>query len=94
MNPFTLLEIKRELMMSKYDNGAITALSYMAEQGASQKAIKEVADIMSLTFDNIDESDKERFEASFGGFESDKANNRQEQMDKNVAEVLLGVGNS
>lgn len=51
--------------MSEYNNGAITALSYMAELGVSQKDIEEVLDNMSLSLDGIDESDKERFDLAF-----------------------------
>ena len=52
--------------MTEYNNGAITALSYMAEQGANVSDVLLVADSMDISFDNIDESDKERFSLAYG----------------------------
>jgi len=58
--------------MTKYNNGAITALSYMAEQGAKKSDVQLVADVMNISFDDIDDSDKERFTAAYGEFPSVK----------------------
>ncbi|WP_351122664.1 hypothetical protein [Shewanella sp. T24-MNA-CIBAN-0130] len=54
--------------MTEYNNGAITALSYMAEQGASKSDVQLVADVMNISFNNIDDSDKKRFMDAYGDF--------------------------
>ncbi|MBQ4839799.1 hypothetical protein [Pseudoalteromonas luteoviolacea] len=54
--------------MTDYYNGAITALSYMAEQGAKKEDILSVAEIMDIDLSDlnkIDESDRERFQTAF-----------------------------
>lgn len=50
-----------------YNNGAMTALSYMAQSGAPLSSIVDVMQTMGLMLDaNVDESDKERFIETFG----------------------------
>lgn len=53
-------------MQTNYSNGAATALSYMAEQGASKESIQLVAAVMDLNLDDIDNSDRERLVKAFG----------------------------
>ena len=52
--------------VANYFAGAVTALSYMAELGASKQDVFAVAGMMDLDFDDIDESDKERFIEAYG----------------------------
>lgn len=50
-----------------YDNGAITALSYIAQSGASLQSVVDTMDVMVLIIDaDTDEGDKERFIQAFG----------------------------
>jgi hypothetical protein len=58
----------RELTPTEnYNNGAITALSYMAEMGATKSDVFAVAELMDLRIDDsIYDSDKERFIEAFG----------------------------
>ncbi len=57
---------ERDLAVN-YCAGAVTALSYMAELGASKKDVFAVAGMMDLAIDDdIDQSDKERFVAAYG----------------------------
>lgn len=53
-------------MSTDYSNGAITALSYLAERGVSKDDIQLVADVMNLNLEAIDGSDRERFLTAFG----------------------------
>lgn len=53
-------------MQTNYSNGAATALSYMAEQGASKESIQLVAAVMDLNLEDIDNSDRERLVKAFG----------------------------
>jgi hypothetical protein len=54
--------------MTEYNNGAITASSYMAEQGVNKSDVQLVADAMNISLDNIDCSDKKRFMDAYGDF--------------------------
>jgi hypothetical protein len=58
----------RELSPTEnYNNGAITALSFMAEMGVSKSDVYAVAELMDLVIDeSIYDSDKERFIAAYG----------------------------
>lgn len=50
-----------------YSNGAMTALSYIAQSGTSLHDIVDVMQTMGLMLDaSTDESDKERFVEAFG----------------------------
>ncbi|MGP5159856.1 hypothetical protein [Pseudoalteromonas prydzensis] len=53
-------------MQTDYSNGAATALSYMADQGASKESIQLVAAVMDLNLDDIDTIDRERLVKAFG----------------------------
>ncbi|MBB1333933.1 hypothetical protein [Pseudoalteromonas sp. SR41-6] len=53
-------------MQTNYSNGAATALSYMAEQGASKESIQLVAAVMDLNLEDIDNRDRERLVKAFG----------------------------
>ena len=56
-----------------YNAGAVTALSYMAEMGASKQDVFAVAELMDLVIDDsIDDSDKERFVAAYGDLTAPK----------------------
>ncbi|MEL0637620.1 hypothetical protein V6259_12705 [Marinomonas sp. TI.3.20] len=50
-----------------YSNGAITALSYIAQSGAPLQSVLDTMQTMVLMLDaNTDEGDKERFIEAFG----------------------------
>lgn len=49
-----------------YLAGAGTALSYMAEEGASEKQVKAVAELMDVCFELLDDDDKERIIRAYG----------------------------
>ncbi|MBF4374532.1 hypothetical protein [Vibrio anguillarum] len=52
--------------IGNYTAGAGTALSYMAEEGASEQQVKAVAELMGVSFGLLDESDKERLILAYG----------------------------
>ena len=52
-----------------YKAGAVTALANMAMLGASKKQVFEVAEIMDITFDDIDECDKAELLKAFGSLQ-------------------------
>lgn len=52
--------------MNEYTLGAGTALSYMAQEGASEQQVSAVAEIMGVSFESLDESDKERLIQAYG----------------------------
>ncbi len=49
-----------------YLAGAGTALSYMAEAGATEQQVVTVAALMDVSFDLLDECDKERLIDAYG----------------------------
>ncbi|WP_193061056.1 hypothetical protein [Halomonas sp. 3A7M] len=52
--------------IENYQAGAVTALSYMADGGAPKWLVMGVAETMDLSFDDIDESDRERLVQAYG----------------------------
>lgn len=49
-----------------YSAGAVTALSYMAEEGVPKEKVLLVAELMDLNLSDIEDSDLERFVEAYG----------------------------
>jgi len=49
-----------------YHAGAVTALAYMAQMGASKDQVLEVVTVMDLSLDDIDSSDREKLIKAYG----------------------------
>lgn len=49
-----------------YKNGAVTALAYMAKLGVNKSDVFSVAADMDISFDDIDEGDRELLLEAFG----------------------------